>query len=127
MSIIGKNVIFHSYTILSCKRVISFHSCFKFFKTCSSLPIYFLGKILFFTVTISTGAFRLYYICFVEVVQAMIVCVFKVFYSAFTTQKSYHIYIYIYILLQHGRFFFHRCFVVQIRHDGEEYKRAGGF
>lgn len=41
MPILMKNVLFHSYTILSHKRVISFHSCSKFFETGATPPTYF--------------------------------------------------------------------------------------
>lgn len=101
MPIIRKNILFHSYPMLSRKRVISFHSCFKFFKTGSPPPIYFLDKILF-SLTIPRGAFRIFYIWFMEVVQVMTVCIFKVFHSAFTMHEGCH-QEYVYFLLQQGR------------------------
>lgn len=70
MPIIRKNVLFHSYPILSRKIVISFHSCFKFFETGATPPIYF---------QCSYSKRVLYYIWFVEVERVMTVCVFKVF------------------------------------------------
>ena len=64
MPIIRKSVLFHSYPILSHKRVISSHSCFKFFKTSSSPHVYSLVSFYFHCYYSNTGIWNiLYLIC----------------------------------------------------------------